>query len=260
MSTGSNAAPAQDPASDAPLDGDAGLPAPAEAILRMRQEISAGRHWFDAMLAAIGSWRAAAETVGDRTYRYLVGGEAFDWLLLAERLIGAMPDLVPPREAEALLFSGEWPIDLDDEEFAERLGPAKFSAHLNYLYGVLVEQALQLHVEEEMHKEAYGRAWGVDPRSDEGMYRRVYGRPLPELRAIYYETTATILGEDLDYADWQDFTYWLFRFRLKRQDKARVASDTRKGLAQLTRMEMAVSQRRRGAKLEETEFLERYAG
>ena len=61
-------------------------------------------------------------------------------------------------------------------------------------------------------------------------------------------------------SNWQDFTYWLFRFRLKRQDKARVASDTRKGLAMLTRMELAVSQRRRGTKLEESEFLERYAG
>lgn len=260
MSTARDATSTQDPVSDTPLDGGAGLPAPDEAILRMRHEIVAGRHWFDAMLSAIGSWRAASETVGERTYRYLVGGEAFDWLLLAERLIGAMPDLVPSREADALLFQGEWPIEIDDEEFAERLGPAKFSAHLNYLYGVLVEQALQLHVEEEMHKEAYARAWGVDPRADEGMYRRVYGKPLPELRAVYYEETATILREELDYPDWQDFTYWLFRFRLKRQDKARVASDTRKGLAMLTRMELAVSQRRRGTKLEEAEFLERYAG
>ncbi len=260
MSTGRQTTATEEPVSDTPLDGGAGLPAPDEAILRMRHEIIAGRHWFDAMLSAIGSWRAASETTGERTFRYLVGGEAFDWLLLAERLLDAMPDLVPTREADALLFQGEWPIEIDDEEFAERLGPAKFSAHLNYLYGVLVEQALQLHVEEEMHKEAYARAWGVDPRADEGMYRRVYGRPLPELRAMYYEQTGTILREDLDYPDWQDFTYWLFRFRLKRQDKARVASDTRKGLAMLTRMELAVSQRRRGTKLEESEFLERYAG
>ena len=42
--------------------------------------------------------------VGGRTYRYLVGGEAFDWLLLAERLCDEIEDLIPDDEREALLF------------------------------------------------------------------------------------------------------------------------------------------------------------
>ena len=94
------------------------LPAPEEAILRMRHAILTGTHWFDAVLEAVGRWRIPEERIGDREYRYLIGGEAFDWLLLAERLLGAMPDLVPAREADALLFQGEWPIEIDDEEFA----------------------------------------------------------------------------------------------------------------------------------------------
>lgn len=236
------------------------LPAPDEAILRLRNEVLSGRHWFDAVLDAIGTWRLPEETVDGREFRYLVAGEAFDWLLLAERLLDELRDLVPPREADALLFEGQWPIDLDDDEFAERLGAAKFSAHLNYLYGVLVEEALQLHIEEEMLKEAYARAWGHDPRTDEGMYRRVYGKPLAELKALYYEKTGILVRDKIELADLKAFTYWLFRFRLKWQDKARVASDTRKGLAQLTRMELAVSERRRGTRLGEEDFLQRYAG
>jgi hypothetical protein len=235
------------------------LPAPDETVLRLRNAILAGQHWFDALLEAVGRWRLPVETFRGREFRYLVAGEAFDWLLLADRLLGEVGDLVPPAEAEALLFEGHWPIDLSDHEFAERLGAAKYSAHLNFLYGVLVEEALQLHVEEEIHKESRSRAWGQDVRDDEGMYRRVYGRPLAELRALYYETTGTMLGTDVEYADWKAFTYWLFRLRLRRQDKARVASDTRKGLAQLSRMEMAVSERRRGARLDEADFLERYS-
>jgi hypothetical protein len=237
------------------------LPAPEEAILRLRHEVAEGRHWFDALLDAIGTWRTPAERIGERDYAYLVGGEAFDWLLLAERLLGELRDLVPPKEAAALLFEGRWPIDLEDDEFAERLGPAKFSAHLNYLYGVLVEEALQLYVEEEMAKEIYARgAWAHDPRTDEGMYQRVYGKPLADLKALYYEQTGTLLRDRVDLPELKAFTYWLFRFRLKWQDKARVASDTRKGLAQLTRMELAVSERRRGTRLGEQDFLERYAG
>ena len=34
--------------------------------------------------------------------------------------------------------------------------------------------------------------------------------------------------------------YWLFKFRVKNQEPARVASDTRKALAQLSAMELAV--------------------
>jgi len=37
-----------------------------------------------------------------------------------------------------------------------------------------------------------------------------------------------------------------------------VASDTRKGLAQLTRMELAISDRRRGASLDEADFARRF--
>jgi hypothetical protein len=241
-------------------DEPAGLPAPEETVFRLRQAILGGQHWFDALLEAIGRWRVPAETLGDREYRYLVGGEAFDWLLLAERLLSGLHDLVPAAEADALLFEGRWPIDVEDEQFEERLGMAKYSAHLNYLYGVLVEEALQLSVEEEIHKEGRSRAWGYDARADETMYVRVYGLSRQDLFARYYEETGVILRERVPYADWKAFTYWLFKTRMKRQDKARVASDTRKGLAQLTRMELAVSARRHGAPLGEEEFARRYGG
>ena len=40
----------------------------------------------------------------------------------------------------------------------------------------------------------------------------------------------------IDLTEHKEFTYWLFRYRVKNSDKARVASDTRKGLVQLQRM------------------------
>ena len=234
------------------------LPAPEEVVFRMRQAILDGEHWFEALLDGIARWRTAEERIGSRRFQYLIHGEAFDWLLLAERLLDEAPDLVPPAEREALLWENRWPLDIEDHEFAARMGRAKYSAHLNFLYGVLVEEALQLSVEEEIHKEGRSRAWGTDLRADETMFQRVYGHPREELFALYYESTGQMLRQDVPYADWKAFTYWLFKFRLKRQDKARVASDTRKGLAQLTLMEMQVSSRRKGAHLDEAGFAERY--
>jgi hypothetical protein len=241
-----------------PAEEPAGLPAPDETIFRMRQSVIGGEHWFEALLDAIGRWRLPEEVVGERSYRYLMGGEAFDWLVLADRLLDEMPDLVPPKERDALLFENRWPVDIGDNEFAQRLGPAKHSAHLNFLYGVLVEGALQLSVEEEIHKESRARAWGHDPRDDETMYSRVYGKTRRELAAQYYEETATKLRDRITYPELQEFTYWLFKLRLRRQDKARVASDTRKGLAQLTRMELAIRESRRGAVIDEADFALRF--
>jgi len=242
------------------IDDGQHLPAPDETILRLRQAILSGQHWFEALLDAVARWRPPSERIGQRDYRYLIHGEAFDWLLLAERLLDEVPDLVSPRERDALTWENRWPIDLDDDEFARRIGPVKHSAHLNYLYGVLVEEALQLSVEEEIHKEVRSRAWGYDGRVDESMFHRVYGKTRDELLSLHYEETGILIGGDVSYSDWQSFTYWLFKQRLKRQDKARVASDTRKGLAQLTRMELAVSERRHGARLDEAGFAARYGG
>ena len=224
----------------------------------MRQAVLDGEHWFGAVLDAISRWRHPSEVIGDRVYEYLLLGEAFDWLLLAERLLDEMPDLVPWRERDALIFANRWPLDLDDKEFVDRIGAVKHSAHLNYLYGVLVEEALQLSIEEEIHKENRNRPWGQDSRVDETMFERVYGTSRLELLGLYYQDTGTFLRGDISLTAWRTFTYWLFKQRLKRQDKARVASDTRKGLAQLTRMELAVSERRHGAALTESGFAERF--
>ena len=243
-----------EPVAEEPL-----LPAPDETVFRMRQAVLDGQPWFEALLDAVGHWRTPEETIGDRHYRYLIGGEAFDWLLLAERLLDEMPDLVPPKQRDDLLFANRWPMEIDDAGFAERLGPAKHSAHLNFLYGVLVEEALQLVVEEEIHKENRNRVVGQDRRVDETMFERVYGKSKDDLFAQHYEETGTVLGENVAYTDWQEFVYWLFKLRLRRQDKARIASDTRRGLAQLTRMELAVSERRHGATLDEEDFARRYS-
>ena len=56
-----------------------------------RTALDAGDPWFDALMRAIALWESPDETVDGRQYRYLIGGEAFDWLLLAERLLRGAP-------------------------------------------------------------------------------------------------------------------------------------------------------------------------
>ena len=236
------------------------VPATDEAILRMRQSVIHGQHWFEALLEAVGRWRVPDETIGERTYRYLVLGEAFDWLLLAERLLDEMPDLVPPRESAALLFHNRWPIELDDADFAERLGPAQAQRSPELpVRRTRRRGASAEHRRKRSTRKIRNRPWGQDTRVDETMFERVYGRTRDELFEQFYVETGEKLRQNIALADWTAFRYWLFKQRLRRQDKARVASDTRKGLAQLTRMELAVSERRHGAHLPEMDFAARYS-
>ena len=145
-----------------------------DIIAAMRQAVARGEgHWLTAVLEAIGRWPLAQEQVGDRTYSYLIGGEAFDWLLLAERLCDELEGLIPPEESEELLFCGRLPEEVTEEDFRRHLGAAKYRAHLNFLYGVRVEEALQLAVQAEVHKERLNRIWENGHVDDEVCQRRV---------------------------------------------------------------------------------------
>ena len=193
-----------------------------------------GQHWFVAVLQAAGDWPLAEEKVDGRRYRYLIGGEAFDWLLLAERLCEAVADLTPEDEREALLLHARFPTEVTEEEFRRLLGPAKHRAHLNFLYGVRVEEALQLGVAQEVQKERLSKVW-ENGHVDEEVCQRIYGASRRELFERFRRQSA-FPGDGLTLSDLHEFTYWLFKHRVNNSDPARVASDTRKGLAMLSRL------------------------
>ena len=68
-----------------------------EALRAFRAALEEGVDWPTALLQAIAEWSTPEETVGDRVYAYFIEGEAFDWLLLAERLFEAADMLIPER-------------------------------------------------------------------------------------------------------------------------------------------------------------------
>lgn len=211
--------------------------AAARIAATLRAEIAAGRHWYVALMDAVARWPLPQEWVDGCFYRYLIGGEAFDWLLLAERLLLPLADCVPATDLEALLFRGQPPIEQSADEFRRAIGPGKHGAHLTFVYGVVVEEALQLAVEEELHKELRCCVWEQDRRIEESVYERIYSKPRSHLLAAFQAERCIMSGDGLSLAQWKEFQYWLFKYRIKHSDPAKLASDTRRGLAQLTRME-----------------------
>jgi hypothetical protein len=213
-------------------------PARARAIIDdFRATLTRGEAWYPALLDAVARWPLAQEWSGQRYYRYLISGEAFDWLLLAERLLDEVPDLVPEEDRLALLFRGERPVEQSPDDFRDAIGASKYRAHLNYVYGVIVEEALQLSVEEDLHKESRCCAWGQDRRIDENVYQRIYGKSRDDLLASFREERGSARSREIHLGELREFSYWLFKYRMRQCDPAKVASDTRRGLVQLSHMQ-----------------------
>ena len=210
------------------LAGDA-----PEAIRSLEQAITSGKHRYIALLEAIGLWTTAEETYNGRIYRYLIAGEAFDWLLLAERLCQAVDGLLPEDEKIALLFYGKLPLNLTIEEFKELIGRDKYRQYLNYFYGITVEEALILAVNEEVRKERRTSGYSKEHDTINEAYRRIYGATRSVLLRHFRQEKGYPQVKSISLTELKEFTYWLFKYRLKQCDKARVASDTKRALEQL---------------------------
>ena len=209
---------------------------PDQAIEALRRALETGQPWYPALLEVVGRWSAADEQIEGVTFRYLIGGEAFDWLLLAQRLLAEVDGLAPQEEVERLLLFGLAPEDSSEEEFARAIGGPKHRAHLNFQYGVTIEELLLLAAELELQKA--GRLSGAgQPEPDILAYDRVYGKPFEELQLLYSTDSGTVINTRMRQSEFQTFIYWLSKFRLRNSEPARVASDTRKALALMSRME-----------------------
>jgi len=205
----------------------------AEAIRHLKQAIASGKHWYLALLEAIGLWTITEEVHNGRTYRYLIAGEAFDWLLLAERLCEEVDGLLPDNEKNALLFHSKPPLNLTTKQFKELIGSSKYHQYLNYFYGVIVEEALILAVREEVRKEKRISGYNKEHDYDNEVFRRIYGATKAILLKHFRQEKDYPQLDSVSLTELKEFTYWLFKYRLKQCDKARVASDTKKALEQL---------------------------
>jgi hypothetical protein len=211
----------------------ADLAGDALAIRHLKSQVRSGCNWYLALLEAIRMWKSPEECYKGEPYKYLIGSEAFDWLRLAERLCDEIKDLVPEDEMLNLLFFDRPPVKITELEFKEALGPAKFRAYLNYLYGILIEQALLLATVYELRK---GRMSPLDPEEEvERAYRKIYRAGQAELLDTFEKEMKYPRRVSLTLTEMKEFTYWLFKYRIKISEKPRVASDTKKALALMYR-------------------------
>lgn len=205
-----------------------------DPVAHLTRSVAEGRqNWYLCLLEAIALWTVSEETCYGRHFKYLISGQAFDWWLLAERLCMEIEGLIPEDERINLIF-GHPPIEVPQEQFKSIIGSEKYQAHLNYFYGVLVEQVLHVVAELEIDKEK-----GNDSRkkcSADEVYNRIYGLPEAEMLQRFRQEKDAPQGEAFTVTQFKEFIYWLFKFRVANSDSSRLASDTKKALKYLEKM------------------------
>jgi len=204
-----------------------------QSIKHLKESIAKGKHWYLALLEAIRLWDSHEEDYNERHYRYLIDNESFDWLVLAERLCEEVTEFIPEKERIDLLFFDQPPVDLPKDEFKKLIGNAKHQAYLNYLYGVLVEEFLLLAVIEEIRKRNRSLGLTRDGEITDEAYQRIYGATQSEMLTRFRKEKGYPRGKSISVGEAKEFTYWLFKQRLKKCDKSCVASDTKKALEKM---------------------------
>ena len=210
-----------------------------EALLHLKKRVLSGTPWHQALLEAIGLWTQPQEEYQGRTYQYLIRGEAFDWLVLAERLCAELDGIIPVEEKENLLCLGKFPETVEPEVFRDLLGANKHTAYLNYWYGVVVEEALQLSVEEAVRKNHIAKCYSDSEDLIEEAFAHLYEATKADLIEEFRNEAHLTDRIPLSLSDTKEFTYWLHKRRIKIWDPARVASDTNRGIKRLELLEQA---------------------
>jgi hypothetical protein len=212
----------------------AGVPTrDAQAIQGLKSAVAEGRNWYLSLLEAVRLWTSPEEDYAGRHYQYLVDDEAFDWLVLTERLCEELDGFIPEQERANLLFFGIPPIELSRDEFRNLIGASKYRAHLNYFYGILVERFLLLSVTDEIRKKKSALGLNTDNGVIDEAYQRIYGAPQSALLEQFRKERHHAQLRSIRLSELNEFTYWLFKYRIKMRDKSRVASDTKKALTKL---------------------------
>ena len=96
-----------------------------------------------------------------------------------------------------------------------------------------MEKFLLLSVTEEIRKKK--RVLGL--HNDNGVideaYQRIYDAPQSALLKQFRKERHYPQLRSISLSKLNEFTYWLFKYRIKTRDKSRVASDTKKALIKL---------------------------
>jgi hypothetical protein len=103
------------------------------------------------------------------------------------------------------------------------------------LYGVLSEEALIMATVNEVRKDQWSLGLAMPAGEIDKAFLRIYEATESELLQQFRKEKKYTGGKSTSLTERKEFLYWLFNYRVKRSEKSRVASDTRKALLYMQR-------------------------
>ena len=212
-------------------------------------------NWKTAFLETVAAWPIENERVHGETFHYFIGGEAFNWKRLAERIATQLAEEGFTKLPGEMIF--EWIESsgvfggIPENEFRRILGVDGWRAHLNHFYGVHIEQCLIAAVQSRIQKSRYSSGRPPSDDASDKAYLRLYEETEQDLWQEFADENSDRLS-DLIAESGQDqrtialdeeFTYWLFKRRIEYTNAAQVAAETRRGLDMMSQMDSANERR-----------------
>ena len=125
---------------------------------------------------------------------------------------------------------------LTASEVKELMGDKKYGKYLNYFYGITIEEELMLAVQEEVQKERHVQMLARQGDTSGEAFRRIYDEEMDALLQEFRVEKRLPKGDSTSLEEMKQFNYWLFKYRFKHCERARIASDTKKALNFLKRI------------------------
>ena len=229
-----------------------------ELVEELRLKVENGTpDWQRSFISVVAAWPVGDECVDGERYHYFIGGEALNWKRLAERIAAHLASSGLSIRAADEVF--EW-IDtsgvfggIGEQLFRRTVGVDAWRAHLNYFYGVHVEQCLIVAFEERMFKQRYSTGKQPNDESCEVAYVGLYEETEETLWEEFTLAKSAELSELFDELDTDtrsmalddEFTYWLFKRRIEHTNAPQVGAETVRGLRVLSDMREADVRRQR---------------
>lgn len=176
------------------------------------------------ILSIIKNWKIDV----NRNYDFFVNNEAFNWKRLAIYIID---NLNLNREMYNLAIN--WVLKphlfatLSENNFKNLMGFEKYTSHLSYLYGIIIERCLITFVEQELHKRQISYGNFLKFKTDD-TFKKIYGYSFDEMFEEFISNNKNKINNFYETDD-ENFTYWCFKKRVEVSEPSKLASDTKKG-------------------------------
>jgi len=194
------------------------------------------KDWQISILKKIARWPLPKKQTNSKRSNYLIFGEALDWKLLAENISMKECGKVSDKLQSWLDLSD--PIGgFNELQFKRYVGLEKYRAILSFFYGVTIERALVIDIQENLFKRLIANGKHPNEIFCNELYVELYGKTQNELWTDFIAATEKnngLKGRDHFLIEDNIFTYWLFKLRMSFSEPEKLASDTRRGLKRIS--------------------------